>query len=226
MNEVASPIVSRRLALKFEVAALVSLHVSSIARGLMGLTARSRRLEIYYWPETLVSVFSGAGGLLIVLFVIWSSGDKLESFGIRKWRWNIDPAYALLAFSVMFAIHLVYSSNLYGTYNLFGSYRTPAGLSKSYVLGVPLYLMVGFREELFFRGYLIARFQELFKEQVYSPIIVSAGIFALVHLTYGPPYALTVFAAGLAFGFLYRQTKSILPLALAHAVFDYLIIYT
>jgi membrane protease YdiL (CAAX protease family) len=163
MDEVARPVVSRRVALKYEVIALTSLHAATIARGLLGSGTRSARSDIYIWTETLIRVFSVAGSALIVLFVIWASGDSLEQFGIKKWRWNTDPAYMLIAFCSMYAIHVFYSSLMYGHFSLFGSYRPIAGFTKSYLLGVPLYLLVGFREELFFRGYLITRFGELFK---------------------------------------------------------------
>jgi membrane protease YdiL (CAAX protease family) len=58
------------------------------------------------------------------------------------------------------------------------------------------------------------------------PTVASAGIFALVHLMYGLPYALTVFVSGLALGFLFLQSKSIMPLMLAHALLDYMIVFT
>src|SRR5690242_14971475 len=122
MDDQAKPTVSRTLAIRFELVAIIALSVSTIARGLLTTSRPSFKLSAYDWRESLISSINLAGFALIVIFVIWSSGDQMEEFGIRKWRWNIDPAYFFIALGSMFAIHSVYDLLTYGHIRMFGGY--------------------------------------------------------------------------------------------------------
>jgi hypothetical protein len=49
----------------------------------------------------------------------------------------------------------------------------------------------------------------------FTPMLISAMLFALVHLNYGPS-AGPLFVFGLTLGYLYRQTHRILPCVICH----------
>ncbi len=89
-------------------------------------------------------------------------------------------------------------------------------------LGVALLViwgLVGFCEEIFFRGLIQGYFSQ-WKGAKFS-ILASSTFFAVAHLT--PELwvkAVPAFVVGLLYGFLYEKTKSVTPPALAHAIND------
>jgi len=104
-----------------------------------------------------------------------------------------------------------------------GHLRTPPSfglLSASYLV------VVAVPEEVFFRGYLMARFEEvwpptrtLFGAKVGWALIVSSALFALSHVAVIPnPQRLAVFFPALLFGWMRARTGSIAPGALFHAL--------
>lgn len=80
-------------------------------------------------------------------------------------------------------------------------------------------LVVPLAEELFFRGYLMrvlvhGRFRAVSPEQVpWWAVAAQAGVFALAHAE-----VLAAFAAGLAYGALYRRTGRLSTAVVAHAL--------
>ncbi|SDK97504.1 Membrane protease YdiL, CAAX protease family [Catalinimonas alkaloidigena] len=83
--------------------------------------------------------------------------------------------------------------------------------------GILLFLIVGLvplSEELFFRGFLYARFRTKFP--VWGAILLSSGIFALTHLQ--PLQASNAALGGAVFALLYERSRSLWPSILAHTL--------
>lgn len=88
------------------------------------------------------------------------------------------------------------------------------------IVDVIYYFIVGFSEELFFRGYTKVRMSEV-KPGLW--VIVSAIAFSGLHLisSEATPFALVfVFIMGIAFAVSYQYIRSIIPLIFFHVIWD------
>lgn len=80
-------------------------------------------------------------------------------------------------------------------------------------------MAVGYREEVFFRAYLLNRASELGLHRLAS-VTLAAFLFALGHLYQGiAAFALT-FAIGMVLGFVYLRYRSLHGIAWAHGIFN------
>jgi membrane protease YdiL (CAAX protease family) len=87
-------------------------------------------------------------------------------------------------------------------------------------------VVVAIPEELFFRGYLLARLEAVWPPRrrllgapVGRALLVSSGLFALGHLVVTPhPQRLAVFFPALLFGWMWARTRSIAAGAAFHAL--------
>jgi membrane protease YdiL (CAAX protease family) len=94
------------------------------------------------------------------------------------------------------------------------------------VLAMSQILVVAVPEEVFFRGYLWARFEECWPSRrrflgayVGRPLLVTSVLFALGHFLVDlQPARLAVFFPALAFGWMRSRSGSIAPGALFHAL--------
>jgi CAAX protease family protein len=104
-----------------------------------------------------------------------------------------------------------------------GHLHLPKGF---FVFALSQLVVVAIPEELFFRGYLLARLEEvwpsrrrLFGAPVGRALIVSSLLFALGHLVVTPhPQRLAVFFPALLFGWMWARTRSIAAGATFHAL--------
>ncbi|MDR3644373.1 MAG: CPBP family intramembrane metalloprotease [Clostridia bacterium] len=91
------------------------------------------------------------------------------------------------------------------------------------------FLINGFPEELFIRGFLLPRFETIFKNPI-NALVITSLIFNSLHIpsaiangdsaSYAILNALTIyFPSGLLWGYLYQRTRSVLPGALFHTSF-------
>lgn len=94
------------------------------------------------------------------------------------------------------------------------------------VLALSQVLVVAVPEEVFFRGYLLARFEERWPSRrrflgaaVGRPLLVTSALFALGHFLVDlQPARLAVFFPALAFGWMRSRSGSIAPGAVFHAL--------
>jgi membrane protease YdiL (CAAX protease family) len=94
------------------------------------------------------------------------------------------------------------------------------------LLSVSQIVAVALPEELFFRGYLLGRFEERWPSTrtfwgapVGKALVLSSALFAIGHVLVDfDPRRLTVFFPGLAFGWMRARTGSLLPGAIFHAL--------
>jgi membrane protease YdiL (CAAX protease family) len=101
--------------------------------------------------------------------------------------------------------------------------RVPDGFA---TLALSQILVVAVPEEVFFRGYLMARFEERWpsRRRVWGtpvgwPLVVSSVLFAVGHFLVDlQPTRLAVFFPALAFGFMRNRSGSVAPGAMFHAL--------
>jgi membrane protease YdiL (CAAX protease family) len=80
-------------------------------------------------------------------------------------------------------------------------------------------LVIGYREELFFRGYLLTRLAEIGVPA--APAVAgSTLLFAMGHLYQGPAGFVTAAALGAYFGTLFTRRRNLHRLALAHGLYN------
>lgn len=193
---------------------------------------------------------------LITEFLIWGYGSSILLTAISKYpKGELVITEAVLA-SLVLIVMLLFRNGyvftqkhekltkglFYGSYFLIGAsvfifvYR--AGLKEGLaVLNIAIgCFLVGVSEELLCRGWLLNEFLEKFgntKKGVWYSIIISGGIFGILHLgnvltgqTWSTTIvqALTAMAAGVFFGIIYYKTKNIWSVILLHALWDFSII--
>jgi membrane protease YdiL (CAAX protease family) len=158
----------------------------------------------------------------IMLFIIWRSGEPWSRFGLVRPAWEKDILLGLALYLVVALLRVVIRapwSELHRTPLYFLPASTPAPR-------LPLLLAsccaVGFSDELIGNGYIIARF-ELLTGSTWKALLVSIVFSAFLHLHksgWGILYsALSAFVWGIAF----CVTRRIWPVAIAHAVNDFVV---
>ena len=198
----------------------------------------------YLWPQHEMLAGSESFGSYILQFLLTASAQMLlllyvlglrardngsgvpasfAEFGIRRPRLK-DLLYALPVFAGVFAA----LSMLYLIVSLLPS----AGRS-AFTTGfrwqledprlIPLVLLfclvTGYREELFFRSYLLTRFRQL-QLPGFIGIGLSTLLFAAGHVYQGAAGLTVALIQGLYFAILFVRFKNIHPLAVAHALYN------
>jgi membrane protease YdiL (CAAX protease family) len=166
------------------------------------------------------------------LFIMWRSGSPWDSFGIVRIKWVRDSlltigAYAgsiLLIWGVMWGIYLSVPSGAYRFighgWNIGSNFRGPQQQS-DYLLLPVLCCLIGFREELIFRGYLINRFERIFNS-TFAAVIFSSLLFGFMHLYQGWYGVISTASLGLVYAIFFARFRRLWPLVAAHAVTDFI----
>jgi membrane protease YdiL (CAAX protease family) len=179
-------------------------------------------VTLAHWREDLraaLSVylfFTIAGGLLQVTGV-WRAGLYLLALICSAWRLNGKTR------SGEGWMVLVLSGLVFGMYGLnCGLFPgTARGLSNLAFYG----FAAGLGEETFYRGYAQSRLNAVFGKpynfmgcQIGWGWLLTAALFGLFHFGGGPLYMLWAVFAGLAFGYIYERTHSIVAPAILHGL--------
>ena len=162
-----------------------------------------------------IMTFPVALGLSILLFHFLKKNGLLEAYGICKSKIQASKMLFYIPVGIMLTANLWYGIGLY-----------VAPLEA--ILYVLTMLLVGFLEEVIFRGLL---FQAMRKNGVRSAILVSSLTFGMGHIinlfngsgTELLPNLLQVLyatAAGFMFVMIYYRTESLLVCIVAHGVFN------
>ena len=80
-------------------------------------------------------------------------------------------------------------------------------------------IAVGYREEVFFRAYLLNRASEIGLNTAVS-VLLAALLFALGHLYQGAGAFVGTFAIGVILGFVYLRYRSLHAIAWAHGIYN------
>ena len=147
----------------------------------------------------------------------------LAEFGIRKPRAR-DLLYALLVFAGLFAalslLVLILSLLPSEGRSLFSTgFRWKLEDPRLIPLVLLFCLVTGYREELFFRSYLLTRFRQL-QLPGFVGIGLSTLLFAAGHVYQGAAGLTLALIQGLYFALLFVRFKNIHPLAVAHALYN------
>jgi membrane protease YdiL (CAAX protease family) len=169
--------------------------------------------------------------ILLLLYILslraQGSGSPGKSaygeFGIPRPRAR-DLAYALLIFAGIFALLTLLGVILMllpsAGRSLFTSgFRWKLEDPRLIPLVLLFFLVTGYREELFFRSYLLTRFDQL-RLPVFLGIGMSTLLFAAGHSYQGVAGLAVALIQGLYFSILFVRFRNIHPIAVAHGLYN------
>jgi membrane protease YdiL (CAAX protease family) len=182
------------------------------------------------WPEmaagSLVSIYASISYLVrdlqvicMVLFVMWRSEKQWSDFGlVRPQFFDVPMAGCvfLVHFFLWMAVARIWMSLDLPTDSAIDT-REASTLDQ--VLVVVAFYVGAFMEELMLRGYLLTRFEQLFKSPI-AAILLSTVIFAGYHMYQGVLGVVAAGLCGLVYGAAFCLLRRLWPLVAAHTVFN------
>ena len=190
----------------------------------------------YLWPDQdIIQSLTGLGPymlqflvmavpqILLLLYVLKLREDNWTSFGLLAPR-PVDLLYALVIFAGIFALLLIMGLILAllptGGEALFSEgFRWKLRDPRLIPVVLLFCLVTGYREELFFRSYLLTRFSQA-SLPVAAGIGMSTLLFASGHVYQGLAGFAVAVIQGLYFSVLFILLKNIHPLAIAHGLYN------
>ncbi len=164
---------------------------------------------------------------LIVYILVLRDPGNIRRFGILPLRIT-DITFALLLSAGIFAFLLVLSaiiSILPENLKLILSSRLVWEFTKPSLLG-PAFLsclVTGYKEELFFRSYLITRLSDSGVKQ-WQAWVGTSLLFSIGHLYQGIGAIVVSFILGLYFAFWFSKKKSLHIPALSHGLYNFVVL--
>jgi membrane protease YdiL (CAAX protease family) len=164
--------------------------------------------------------------LLTISTILVIEKTEISAFGFTTRKLGKSLAHGLVFFLLLNALTLVIEDLLvyaFTNQTLFLSFDI-----SPFVLSLPfMTLCVAISEEGLFRGYVQTHLEKIFTPT--NAIIVQAFLFGIWHFVWNlspfdpsgmAQYMSVTFFIGLLFGYFYSKTRSLLPLVLAHGLWD------
>lgn len=171
------------------------------------------------WTGILAYLIPGAA---LIIYVLKVEKEPVSSVGLQKIRfWDI-PGGLLLGL-VMFTAQQIPLLLMRMDYSVYAMQPDPG-----YIVVMSLYciLCVGLVEELIFRGFILQKTQAVCDSKILS-VGINILLFYVIHwssmrFTFGEFYSITVNVTLLCAYFFKSKYKSIVPLIIAHSLYDIL----
>ena len=189
--------------------------------------------DLFPFDDPLPLLFQIAGPLATLGFVTWymrRSGGTWQGLGFEKpsdWGHTIKWVAIIYAAATVFYLFIGPLVDLVTGSTPDVSALAPLEGNLTGLLGFMVYAvaMAGLLEELFFRGYLMSRFETLFgggKKAMVWAAISQATLFGLLHSYQGIAGMIRVMGIGLIMAFAYYNNgRKLVPLIIAHLLIDY-----
>lgn len=183
---------------------------------LFGLFIRLLKFHEYLISGSIYYI----GMLAFLLYTIKAvEKESLESIGFDLRSVGKKIISGIGVFAILEIIFTLYFFMIYGTKPNF----VHLTLAQTLLNIIYFVFLVGFVEELVFRGYLLERFNEIFNSKIYS-VLLSSAIFALWH------YPVSYYFGQVIFGFFFgvilsiikvkSKKNDILSLAIGHGLYN------
>jgi len=163
--------------------------------------------------------------ILLVVYILWLDGDvPLAEFGFRRPRgldWLAGAALFAILCAALLAIQFL--SPLLGEdfeESVSRGYRWRLPRPGLLPLAVLFSLAAGYKEELFYRAYLLTRFRPP-TLPVWTVVAASSLLFAWGHVYQGITAVLFAFLQGLAFSAGFLKIRNVHVLAAAHGLYNF-----
>jgi membrane protease YdiL (CAAX protease family) len=210
------PTLSADRALWWEVGAVLAVgivpHLLSSISDLIqpGQSARTP------WLDTFMYVASSACTVYLVLYLIYRSGQPWAKFGLDRPRGS-DLVIGLVVAALTVVLATLLAMRL-PHHDSNTNWTAPRGPWEFLALWVS-YAATGLSEELVCRSYLITRLERLRRSSAQA-VVISALLFASLHLYQGWPGVLQAVLIGALYGCLFLVFRRVWPLALGHVLFN------
>lgn len=165
---------------------------------------------------------------LLIVYILWiQPGEDLSRFGFRTVDFP-DLLAALVATLGMFAVLAAAGALLYllpevAREAVGRGFRFRFGNTALLPLALLSSLAIAYREEAFFRAYLLTRFEQLSLNPV-AGVLLAAAAFSLGHLYQGFGGALVAFVLGGYLGWIYIRRRSVHIVAVAHGLYNFAVL--
>ncbi len=154
----------------------------------------------------------------VVLLVMWRSGQGFARFGLVKPRLMKDILIGLCLWLAVTCLSAVIAH----IYDMPHSWL-PAAVPLAFGLLILIEAcVVGFAEELTYRAYLIPRVQSA-TGAAWIGLVLSVALFGFVHMYKGKVGVMHSLAAAVVWGMGFCLTRRIWPVALSHAMIDFIV---
>ncbi|WP_445491244.1 lysostaphin resistance A-like protein [Niallia sp. 03133] len=165
-------------------------------------------LDVHPWLS-LIAQGGGAAGSIIITFILWRfvNKKKIKELGFNRWNKDLGAGLLLgMASIIIIFVVLLVTNNI----KLIHSITKPAFTSYT-VSFLLVFILVGFFEEIFFRGYVMSTMENRGNPK-WLIYVVSAILFSVMHVTnpnVGIFGLINIMLVGFLFAYMYDATKSL-----------------
>jgi len=162
--------------------------------------------------------------IALIFFFVWRNKEPVSCLGLK-----MDGLFKEVIVGVIFFFPLFYSASMIDSFLMSIGFHSPSmpvpdlmikNNWEQIVLAVVLVSVVAFAEETIFRGYLLLRFQKLWKNPV-TAVVASSFIFSLGHGYEGSAGVITVGFIGAFLAVMYLWRKSLIAPMIMHFLQDF-----
>lgn len=167
-----------------------------------------------FWVEMALSI------LALVMIALFSEKD-LMSFKNIKWRHIlIGIISAIILYFVFYAGNII-SGYLFPFKDAqISSVYSNRSQGNSVLIGVLLLFIIGPGEEIYWRGFIQNNLTKKFGEN--KGYIFATLLYAGVHIiTFNFMLVIAAFVCGVYWGWIYKKEKSLVPIIISHAIWDF-----
>ena len=168
-------------------------------------------------------------GLLVTFVVLWAIRWDWSYFGLRKPQWGKAlvgalgyTVVAVVLIDIVLTPLVEYLTGIPHDHSAFTFLED--NLAKLLVFMVIMWIIAGFGEEFYYRGYIMKRLATLMGDSDKAwlwAMVLSAIPFGIVHFYQGLSGMITTGLAGLLFGFIfYRNRKDLVVCMLTHGIYN------
>jgi hypothetical protein len=179
----------------------------------------------YGTSAMLQSILIGAPQCLLMVYIVTLSRDAdLAEWGFIPLSWG-DALRIVLLLAVFFGALLLLAAFLPPSWAKYlgGGFRWRLSGPSQIPLALAFGLVAGYREEFFFRSYLLKRFETLGFPVVLS-VAFSTVVFCLGHLYEGRLGLATSGILGVSFAAMYLRRRSIHVIAISHGLYNAIVL--
>jgi membrane protease YdiL (CAAX protease family) len=181
-----------------------------------------------FWQQASVLTVQCLGQIVLVLYLIYRSGERLTRFGLRRWQTRRDLGWGvgllvlgMIGYYAAYYLYVVLSQRLHWSLarpNV-SMLSMPAG-GLDFALLLAMCIANGIREELIVRAYLIPRLEQLLGSTA-AALLLSTILFVSYHSYQGLTGMIGVCGIGLIYGGAFCLLRRFWPLAIAHGLQDF-----
>jgi membrane protease YdiL (CAAX protease family) len=168
-----------------------------------------------------------------VCYFIGRSGERWSEFGLSRPRWLLDPSLAIgiwmcdvviLLWARRMAGRLLSVDQIETLFSHSEYVFAVASTPSEHVLLAVSTAASAFAQELAMRGYLLRRFEQLFRSTWLSVLFTSL-LFAGYHTYQGAAGTFYTFVSGLTYAGAFCAFRRLWPLAIAHTLWNWVVIF-